>query len=231
MQRLTFFFTGLFCIGIVFADDDSAVSYDRVSLSVSAEKYVANDKISAQMYAEREGEDVSQIASEVNQSIAWALDVVRGVDEVTAQTTDYYSHPVYREQTAIGWRTRQSIKLESRNAAQLSQLIGELQQRLALSSLSYSVSHEVRAREENALITRALSSFQQRAQLITKQLGRSNFRIVHIDVVTADAPHPQHLSRMAVTMEAADSTASPAIESGVQIVQVRINGTIELKLN
>lgn len=232
MQRLTLFSLVLLISGIAVASDQKSPTYDRVALSVSAEKRVSNDRIVAELYTEREGEVVSKIASEVNENIAWALELAEDAQAVSAQTTGYYSQPVYREQTIIGWRVRQSLKLESQDAAQLSQLIGKLQKRLAINALSYNISPEVRANEEDDLIAQALASFQKRAQLITEQLGRSNFRIVHLDVVTAGAPgRPHQYSRMAATMEAADSPAPPAIESGVQVVRVRVNGTIELKLN
>ena len=219
-------------MAMVSADEKATVLYDRISLSVNAEQPVVNDRIVAELYTEREGEEVSEITSEVNQNIGWALDLARRVQTVTAQTTGYYSQPVYREQTIIGWRVRQSIKLESQDANGLSQLIGDLQKRLAIGSLSYNLSPDVRSKAEDDLIAQALASFKKRAQLITEKLGRSHFRFVHIDVVTGGAsPRPQHLTRMAATMEAAESSVSPAIESGVQIVRVRVNGTIELKLN
>ena len=231
MQRLIVLTLGLLLTSNVSADDKRPTTYDHISLSVSAEKPVANDRIIAELYSEREGEEVSRIASQVNESITWALDLARSVQNVTAQTTNYFSQPVYREQTVVGWRVRQSIKLESQDATQLSQLIGDLQERLAIGSLSYNLSPGVRTKAEDELITQALASFQKRAQLITEQLGRSSFRIVQVDVITAGAPiQPRHSARMAA-MEAADSPAPPAIESGVQLVHVRVNGTIELKLN
>ena len=232
MKRLVLFFFGLLFMTTVPASEKAPDQYDRISLSVSAEQPVTNDRIVAELYTEREGEEVSKINSEVNQNITWALDLARQVQNVTAQTTGYFSQPVYREKTIIGWRVRQSIKLESQDAAELSQLIGDLQERLVIGSLSYNLSPDVRAQAEDDLIAQALVSFQKRAQLIAEKLGRSSFRFVHIDVVTAGvSPRPQHMTRMAATVEAADSPVPPPIESGVQIVRVRVNGTIELKLN
>ena len=232
MQRLILLSLGLLLVATVSADEETPVRYDRVSLSVRAEKPVTNDMIVAELYSEREGEEVSQLASEVNQNITWALDLARRTQNVTAQTMGYHSHPVYREQTVIGWRVRQSIKLESQDATELSKLIGDLQKRLAIGSLSYNLSPGVRAKAEDDLIAQALASFQMRARLIAEKLGRSSFRFVHVDVVTSGvSPRPQHLTKMAATMEATESVVPPAIESGVQVVRVTVNGTIELKLN
>ena len=108
MKRLVLFLLGLLFITTVPASEKAPDLYDRISLSVSAEKPVTNDRIVAELYTEREGEEVSTITSEVNQNITWALDLARHAKNVTAQTTGYVSQPVYREQTIIGWRVRQS---------------------------------------------------------------------------------------------------------------------------
>ena len=212
--------------------EDTPVTYDRVTLSVNAEKQVENDTVVAQLFSEREGEQTSQLAAEVNENIAWALERVKNVETVSVQTTGYHSQPVYQKQKIISWRVRQSIKLESRDTTALSELIGELQSRLAMGSISYNISPDLRAREEDNLITQAIASFGKRARLITRELGRPGYRIVRLDIVTTGTPvRPITLQRMAVSMEAAASVAPPVLDSGVQVVRVGINGIIELKLN
>ena len=101
-----------------------------------------------------------------------------------------------------------------------------------MGSISYNISPDLRAREEDNLITQAIASFGKRARLITRELGRPGYRIVRLDIVTTGTPvRPVTLQRMAVSMEAAGSVAPPALDSGVQVVRVGINGIIELKLN
>jgi len=214
--------------------DPTSTAYDRVALSVTAQERVGNDTLVADLYSEREDERAAEAATEVNENVSWAIGEARKVDGVSVQTTGYYSHPVYRDQTVIGWRVRQSIRLESRDAAGLSELIGRLQGRLAMSSINYKISPQRRAEAEDSLIKQALASFNKRAGLISMELGRPGYRIVNLDVVTSGTPaRPMVGQRMAMAMEsdAAGGVAPPTLESGVQNVQVRVNGTIELKLN
>ena len=145
------------------AAEEAAPVYDQVSLSVTAEERVGNDVLVADLYSEREGERAAEIASEVNDNVSWALGEARGIEDVSVQTTGYHSQPVYRDRTVIGWRVRQSIRLESRDAAGLSELIGRLQSRLAVSSITYKISPQQRSGAEDALIRRALAAFDQRA--------------------------------------------------------------------
>lgn len=213
---------------------DTPPAYDRVTLSVTAQDRVANDTLVADLYSEQEGERAAEAADEVNENVSWALGEAKKVDGVAVQTTGYRSNPVYRDRTVIGWRVRQSIRLESRDAAGLSELIGTLQSRLAMSSISYKISPERRAEAEDALIKQALAAFGRRSDLVSTELGRPGYRIVQLDVLTSGTPvRPFPVQRMAMAMESdvASSVAPPALESGVQEVQVVVNGTIELKLN
>ena len=88
--------------GSAAAAEDAPITYDRVTLSVNAEKQVDNDTVVAQLFSEREGEQTSQLASEINENIAWALERVKNVAAVSAQTTGYHSQPVYQKQKIIG---------------------------------------------------------------------------------------------------------------------------------
>lgn len=219
-------------LGAAGAADDAPLTYDRITLSVSAERQVANDTIVAELYSEREDEQVSAAASEVNRNIAWALELAADAAQVSVQTTGYHSQPIYREQTAIGWRVRQSIRLQSRDTTRLSELIGVLQERLAIATIAYTISPDLRAEAEDSLIAQALGSFDARARLITKELARPGYRVVNMDVVTSRTPmRPRPGQRMALSMEAAGGASPPALESGTQRVGVQVNGTIELKLN
>lgn len=216
------------------AADQPPPVYDRITLTVTAQDRVSNDTLVADLYSEREGESATDAANEVNENVSWALAESGKVDGVAVQTTGYHSHPVYRDRTVIGWRVRQSIRLESQDAASLSELIGRLQGRLAMNSISYRISPARRAEAEDALIEQALASFGKRASLVATELGRPGYRIVRLDVLTTGTPvRPVTMQRMAMAMEsdAAVGAAPPALESGTQDVHVTINGTIELKLN
>lgn len=229
MPTLVIAVLGVILSGTAYAHEP-AVTYDRINLSVSAQEKVDNDTVIAELFSEREGPQADKIAAEVNDNVVWALYLSKATPGVSVQTAGYYSQPIYQKRVVVGWRVRQSIRLESTDAAVLSKLIGELQAKLAVASIVYTISPELRAERENALIVEALKSFNQRAKLVTGELGRKDYRVVHIDVVTSGVtPRPMRTQRMAMSMEAAGDAAPPAIESGVQTMQVGVNGVIELK--
>jgi len=204
-------------------------TYDRVQLGAEASMQVENDTLTAQLYAQREGSDLAQLADAVNRKITEAVKRVKQVEGVSLQTQGYQTYPVYQQQRLSGWRVRQSIRLESRDAAELSRLLSELQSDLALESLQYSVSPEQRQAAEEQLISRAIDAFQQRAALVTKQLGRSDYRLVEMQINSSgDSAPPMRLRAGTMAMES--KVAPPSLEAGSQTLQVNVNGTIELQI-
>ena len=207
-----------------------AKTYDRVQLSADATMQVENDTLTAQLYAQREGGDLAQLADEVNRKISEALERTKQVDGVSVQTQGYQTYPVYQQQRLSGWRVRQSISLESQDGTKLSRLLSELQTSLALESIRYSVSPVQRQVAEEQLIGQAIDAFQQRAALVTKQLGRSDYRLVEMQInSSSNSVPPMRLRAGVMAMDSA--VAPPSLEAGSQTLQVNVNGTIELQLN
>jgi predicted secreted protein len=204
-------------------------SYDRINFQVNAVEEVANDTLVAVMYSERSGQKPSAIADEVNRNIHWAVDLAKKSNTIKVQTLDYRQDPLYNNQSISGWKVRQSIRLESLDAESLSALIGEMQERLSVASLRYTVSPTRRDEVERRLIAEALNRFKSRGEQIKVELGRTDYRIVNIDVVTSGQSSAPIRMRAAAMMEDG-AVAAPSIEPGVQTVSVQVSGTIELTI-
>lgn len=224
----------LFCATLAassqaFAHDSPAL-YDRINFQVGAETEVENDTLVATMYHERSGQQPGAMADDVNQTIAWAVELANKVSAVKVQTLNYHQQPLYKNQTIVGWRIRQSIRLESTDAAALSKLIGELQKRLSIASLRYTISQDVRREVQDQLIAQALDRFKRRGELIAEELGRVSYRIVNIDVMTSGASPAPVRMRATAAMAESSSIAPPTLEAGVQTLEVLVSGSIELEL-
>ncbi|MCW8847597.1 MAG: SIMPL domain-containing protein, partial [Sedimenticola sp.] len=109
-------------------------TYDQVTLSVSAGESVENDTLIATLYAQREGNNPAQLAAQINKDINLAIQTVKQQPEIKVQTLEYTTNPIYRNNTISGWRVRQSIRLESKEATAISQVIGTLQESIYLGS-------------------------------------------------------------------------------------------------
>ena len=209
------------------AAQESPDVYDRVDLSASAEQEIDNDLLVAFVFAEVQANRQSDAASQVNDAIQWAIGRARKVAAVELQTMQYTTRPVYANgRRIVGWVARQSLRLESKDGAALSDLLGDLQERVAIQSVSYDVSKQARDAAEETLIAEALRQFDRRAGLVARELGRDGFRIVRISInpTFAGPLQRQRIEEVTVTANA----APPAIEAGTQKVSVFVSGTVEL---
>jgi len=202
--------------------------FDRIRFSTTVQAEIDNDLVRAVLYAQREGTDAATLSAEVNAAVAWGVEKAKAIPAVRAQTLGYQTSPVYTKQTLTGWRVRQSLRLESAEAATLSALIGTLQQRLGVQSIDYDVSPEARRQAEDRLIVEAVDAFRQRADLVAKSWGQPDYRLVEMQVNTqGSGPQPYPRAAMAMEMQA---SAAPPIEAGTQAVRVSIEGAIELRV-
>jgi predicted secreted protein len=212
------------------ADNSNPLTYDRISLSASAQKDVEADLLVAVLAAQRDGTDAAQLAGEVNTLVDWALSQAQGEAQVESETLGYTTNPVYTKGTLTGWRVRQNFRLRSRDAAALSGLVGRLQEKLLLQSIGYEISDGRRMETENGLIRAGIDAFKARAQLIAAQMGERRHRLVDMRVETrGDRPAPVY--RAMAAMSAADAApAAPRIEAGKQTIRVDVSGVIELQV-
>lgn len=202
--------------------------YDRVQLTASATGRIDNDMVSATLYAQEDGGFPAELADKVNQKVKWGVETARQKPGIKVQTQSYNTQPVYRDNRITGWRVSQSIVVESKDIAAVSELLGVLQSRLNLQGMSFSVSPEAREVRENQLIAEALAAFEKRAKLVAESLKRQNYKLVELHVGSEGQAPPPRFAARAMMAEAA-AVAAPAMEAGESKLTVTINGTVELQ--
>ena len=214
-------------INAAFADDE--LRYNQVRLQSQQTEAVSNDTMHVSMNTYAEMQDPAKLAAKINNDMEWALQQAKQVQGVKINTGSYQTWPITRKEVTTGWRGQQDLVLESADTETLSRLVGQLQDRLQIKSMSFTVSDEKRAEVENRLIDAALDAFKQRAGIIGDNLKASDFRIVEINVNTSTQRPPMlRQARMAsMSMEASDAVA---VEGGESDVSVTVNGTIELQI-
>lgn len=211
------------------AEDGKSVVYDQVELTAKAEREIPNDLFVAVLYTEHEGQQQAEIAARVNEAMGWALEQAKATTEIKVQTLQYTTHPVYGNDGAriTGWRARQSLRLEGRDARAIGELAAALQARLAIESMSQTISREARAAAEDRLTAEALAQFEARAQQIATALGRPGYRLMRITVSSAGAPESPIVYRAAMMAEAMKA-APVQVEAGEQTLGVAVAGTVQL---
>ncbi|VAW85490.1 hypothetical protein MNBD_GAMMA17-1905 [hydrothermal vent metagenome] len=231
MQKTKMFLL-LFLLGSVplsvVADD--SLTYDRISLDVTASKEIDNDTLTAILYFQRQGRNSADVADKVNQVIAWGVERARQVQNVKVETLDYQTQPLYQNGKLSGiWQVRQSFRLKSKDATTLSTLLGELQEKLVIQHIEYQLSADKRRQAEDALTRTVIARFKQKAGLVAQQFNTNDFRIVSLNISSSG-----FRGRLVPMMRAMDGmmeskmASAPVLEAGEQTVQIGINGVIEL---
>ena len=202
--------------------------YNRVSFNISAEEEIANDLLVVTLQARESGEKLSQLADEVNQTMAWALKEANRVKSIKAQTLNYSTSPRYEKSRQTGWTVSQTLKLSSIDDAALSDLMGKLQAKMQVQSAVYEVTPDKREAMMDKLTTEVLKKFTAKAQTISRDMQAQNFRIISINIGEQYSAPPRPMLSVARTM-AADAVAAPAMQSGTQTIKVNASAVIQLQ--
>ena len=230
MQKTKLFLLAflLLCVPLSGSADDR-LTYDRISLNVTASDEVDNDTLVAILYYQRQGRNTSEVADKVNQVIGWGVERAKQEPDVKIQTLDYQTHPVYQNGKLTGiWRVRQSIRLQSKDVTRLSALLGDLQEKLAIQHIGYQLSADKRRQLEDELTKTAIMRLKQKAGLVAQQFDANNFRIVSLNISTSGSRGGPVPMMRAMDMMESKMAAAPVLEAGEQTVQIGISGVIEL---
>ena len=203
------------------------LQYNQVEFSVNAEITLQNDLAEATLAAEAENTDPSQLATEINRTMAWALNQAHGTSGVEVQSGNYQTYPIYDDKNRFQrWRGSQTLILRSQNVEALNTLIGALQQKLQIKNMAFTVSPERQSAGEAKLYDQVMENFKERAARIQRDLDAKTFRIVRLSVEGAGTPPIPVAARMHVMSEGA--SVPVASEAGTSRQRLDLRAVIQL---
>jgi len=206
---------------------DAAPRYNQIHFQVERSRAVDNDRMQAVLSVTAEDASAARLADQINRTMDWAVKTAKTKPDIEVRSGNYRTYPVYSKDKIQRWRAVQELILEGADFAALSNLIGQLQERLQVASINFSVSPARRATVEDELIAQALDAFKQRAELVRKRLEAKGYRIVDAAINTGGG-QPAPIMMRAAAMEAS-SIAPPAVEAGTSTLSVNVSGVIELQ--
>jgi predicted secreted protein len=200
-----------------------------VNLQSSASAEVETDTMIANIAVEAENYDPALLAKKINEQMAWALKTAKPYKDVKVKGGQYTSHQLYNKRIFKAWRGTQSITLESKDIAQLGELIGLLQKKLLIKSLRYKVSKEKLLTVNKTLTKQAIENFKEQAQLIAKGFNKNKYVIHQIHVNTNNQHRPIYHTKSRMMSNNMMAESAPAnLQQNTSNIQVNINGSIRL---
>lgn len=198
-----------------------------VNLQVEVSRSLANDVLNASMFIEDNDANPSKLAERVNTQLNAAMTTAKAYKTVKVATGALQTYPIYSDKNKlVGWRTRASLALESKDFAAAQKLLGELQGRLQIENVGFSVSTELRSKQENELIGQAFAAFRERAQLVQQGLNGKGWKVVNVTLAnTGNEARPVMAYRAKALM--ADA-AAPELAAGESEIRLQVNGMIQV---
>ncbi|WP_237269532.1 SIMPL domain-containing protein [Pseudothauera hydrothermalis] len=198
-----------------------------IDLNAEAQRTAPNDLALATAYIEITDANPAAVAREVNKVMTAALEAANRYEQIKTQSANTHTWPVYGKngRQIEAWRMRSELRLESRDIAALSGLLGKLQTTMAVSQIDMQPAPETRRKALDEATVDAIRAFEQRASLMAAALGKP-YRIRHLSV-GAPGAHPQPMPRMRAALMAAEADAAP-LQAGESEIAVTVSGTIEL---
>lgn len=207
-----------------------AMDYNQVNLDADAIKTIQNDLGFASLYVELSDADPARLAERVNSTLSGALKQAKAVNGVRVETGGQQSYPIYNNKNRLdGWRARAELRLESRDFAALSTLVGRLQATMQLDSLNFSVSPQAKRTASDELIAEALAAFKGRSELVAKSLGAKSYKVVSINISQGGGRPVPVFKAMRAEVAAAPAMMDAPLEAGQSQMQVTVSGTIQVE--
>ena len=207
--------------------------YNQVSLRAEVNQEIAHDLMHVTLYTEAQDSDPAALAAQISKTLNASIAKARTVKGASVASGSRNSYPVYDEkgQKITAWRERAELRLESADFSTLSTLTGEMLQTLKMGGMNFSIADDTRKTREDALLKDAVAAFKARAQLATKALGGSGYKLVSLNLNTGGFQRPMPM-RMEMMKGAAmmDAAVTPEIEAGTSQVNINADGVIEVQM-
>ncbi len=207
-----------------------AMDYNLINLDAEATKTIQNDLGFATLFVEISDADPARLAERVSATLSGALKQAKAVSSVKVETGGQQSYPVYNAKNRLeAWRARAELRLEGRDFAALSSLVGKLQASMQLDGLNFSVSPSARKSTTDELIAEALAAFRSRSELVAKSLGGKSYKVVSINIGQGGGRPMPVYKAMRAEVAAAPAMMDAPLEAGQSQLQVTVSGTIQVE--
>lgn len=223
----------LACLALATPALAEPLNYNQISLRAEVRESVSNDTLTVILFTEDQDSDPARLTNRITTKLNKGLETARQNTDIRVSSGNRSTQPVYddKQENIIAWRERGEIRLEGTDFAALSSTIGQLLGDLRMGSMQFSLSPDSRSTTEDELIKRAIEAFRKRADIATRSLGGSTYKIVQLNLNTQFmTPRPYMQSGRMLAMAADMEMAAPAVEGGEADVQVSADGVIEVQM-
>jgi predicted secreted protein len=214
------------------AQNFAPIPQNVVSLTASGTVEVQQDLLTIAMNTTKEGPDAATVQAQLKLALDAALGEAKKAvlpGQLDARTGQFSLYPRYgRDGKVNGWQGTTELVLEGRDFARISTTAGKVQV-LTLSSVSFGLSREQRAKVEGDAQAIAIERFKTKAGEIAKGFGFAGYTLREVAVNANDQGSVPRPRVMAMEAKASMADAAVPVEAGKSTVVVTVSGAVQLK--
>ncbi|MGE4339868.1 MAG: SIMPL domain-containing protein [Pigmentiphaga sp.] len=203
-----------------------------LTLQAAASSQVVQDNVIITLASELEGAEQAEVAARLTEQLNKTLEQAGEPEGIRIRNGAWRVWPsTDRDGRITAWRGRAEVVLESRDIAAAAALAGRLTSLMAISAVSFDLSPEARATEEQRLLQEAANAFRQRATDAARAFGFEGYRIRSLNL-SGDGLMVMPKAEGMMMMRAASATADaapPRLEPGEATVSLSVQGEVALQ--
>ena len=224
MRALVLFIcAAVLSVACAYGDENVESSRTRVQFDARAAMEVDNDSMRATLFAEVEDGDASRAAERVNRATRETVESLKRLSGLRIHTGGYRTFPVTDKGHIVRWRARSEVVVEGREFADVSEAIGQVQDRMQLAGVEFFVSPARRAEVEADLMQAAIAEFLDKAARVAQGFHGSGFHVAEASISSDSASPPP---RPVMMRSMAADAAAPQFEGGTSRIAVAVTGTV-----
>ncbi len=119
------------------------LNYQRIDFQTEVEKEIPNDLLTATLSVELNNKNPSLLAKDLTTITNDSLKLGSNYSSVKLTSGNQQTYPIYNDKNKLdGWRGRAEIQVSSKDFKSAGELISQLQSKLQLNNLNFSVAPE-----------------------------------------------------------------------------------------
>lgn len=209
-----------------------SINYNIVEFSESASVRVPNDTMNVVLRITENGKSRQNVSNAVTRRLNAVLARAQGNKDFEVESGNRHTYPEYGDNhKIIGWSDSAEIRITSQAFDALNKLIADSQNDAMIDHISFSVSAKNRAKAVEEASEQALKAFQTRAKNVSKTLGFSQYKIVHLNLnqsFSTQVAQPKLAARMA-TYANADAAEVMQTSAGIAEIRQTVQGSIQIQ--
>lgn len=238
-RRVPFLSTAVLAFGLAGNTPIAALAADsqsgnQLAFSTSASMEVTRDVLTVSLQVMRDGNEASAVQSALKQVLDAALSEARRQADpagvaMAVRTEGFNLSPRYgREGKPNGWTGTAGLVLEGKDIARVATTAGKLTG-MNIVGTGYSLSRELRERNEAELTAQAIQKFRARAEEMARQFGFTGYQLREVNVQSSDSDLGGRPALAMVRATAMQADAAPLpTEAGKGLLSATVQGSVTL---